>query len=65
MIKKYCYNCEIELSEHVIEFERTDGYVLHFCSKKCKNESIKFWRHKGSDIIEVKNSKDIQIFSKM
>ncbi len=64
MVKKYCENCEIELSEHIIEFERIDGIVFHFCSKECKNESIKFWRHKGFDIINIKYSKDIQIFSK-
>lgn len=64
MIKKYCGNCEIELSGDVIKFERNDGIVFDFCSEECKNQSIKFWRHKGQDIIEIKNSKDIQVFSK-
>jgi ribosomal protein L24E len=63
MTKKYCENCEIELSEDIIKFERNDGIVFDFCSEECKNQSIKFWRHKGLDIIEIKNPKDIKIFS--
>lgn len=62
MTKKYCHNCEIELSEDVIKFERNDGIILHFCSEECKNQSIKFWRYKGLNIIEIKNQKDIKIW---
>ncbi len=63
MVKKYCDNCEIELSGDVIKFERNDGFIFNFCSEECKNQSIKFWRDKGLDIVEIKNPKDIKIFS--
>lgn len=61
MTKRYCHNCEIELLEDVTKFEISDGIVLYFCSEECKNQSIKFWRYNGLDIIEIKDPKDIKI----
>ena len=65
IISKYCYNCEVELTGNVTKFERSDGSVLDFCSKECKDQSIQFWRYKGLDIVEIKNPKDIKMFSKV
>ena len=34
--KKYCENCEIELSGDVIKLERNDGIVFDFAAKSVK-----------------------------
>lgn len=65
MAKKYCYNCEVDLTGNVVKFERNDCLMLDFCSEECKDQSIKFWRLKGFDLVEIKNPKEIEIFSKV